>query len=75
MECVAALTRTSGSITVCATIHSPSPQTFSLFGRVIILLRGRMVYFGDNGGLRTCCAALLMVFLQATPQHCQWINP
>ena len=50
MELVKALTRTVNSITVCATIHSPSPQTFDLFGKVIILLSGRIVYFGNNGG-------------------------
>ena len=50
MELVKALTRTVNSITVCATIHSPSPQTFDLFDKVIILLSGRIVYFGNNGG-------------------------
>lgn len=49
MELVKALTRTVNSITVCATIHSPSPQTFDLFDKVIILLSGRIVYFGNNG--------------------------
>ena len=49
MELVKALTRTMNSITVCATIHSPSPQTFELFDKVIILLSGRIVYFGNNG--------------------------
>jgi len=49
MELVMALTRTNNSITVCATIHSPSPNTFNLFDKVIILLRGRIVYFGNNG--------------------------
>ena len=46
-----ALTRTNNSITVCATIHSPSPQTFGLFDKLIILLSGRIVYFGNNGAL------------------------
>lgn len=36
-------------ITVCATIHSPSPSTFQLFGRLLLLLAGRVVYFGSNG--------------------------
>ena len=49
MELGKALTRTMNSITVCATIHSPSPQTFDLFDKVIILLSGRIVYFGNNG--------------------------
>ncbi|KAK9826360.1 hypothetical protein WJX81_002047 [Elliptochloris bilobata] len=39
----------SGGMTICATIHSPTSATFGLFGRVIILLRGQMVFFGENG--------------------------
>ena len=39
---------TSG-ITICATIHSPTPYCFSLFDRMLLLLRGRVVYFGRNG--------------------------
>ena len=63
MELVKALTRTSNSITVCATIHSPSPQTFDLFDKVIILLAGRIVYFGNNGAppsLFSCSAEALL---------------
>lgn len=58
MELVKALTRTVNSITVCATIHSPSPQTFELFDKVIILLSGRIVYFGNNGERLVHAAAL-----------------
>lgn len=36
-------------ITICATIHCPSPHTFILFDRALILQRGRTVYFGANG--------------------------
>ena len=39
----------SGGITVCATIHSPTPYCFNLFDRLLLLLRGRVVYFGRNG--------------------------
>ena len=56
MRSVVVLTQTLASITVCATIHSPSPQTFALFDRLIILLRGRIVYFGDNGARAHACA-------------------
>jgi ABC-type multidrug transport system ATPase subunit len=49
MDIVKRLTTSNDSITVCATIHSPSPQTFNLFDKIIILLSGRIVYFGDNG--------------------------
>ena len=36
-------------ITVCATIHSPTPYSFNLFDRLLLLLRGQVVYFGTNG--------------------------
>lgn len=36
-------------ITICATIHSPTPYTFNLFDRLLLLLKGRVVYFGPNG--------------------------
>ena len=47
MTYVKALTQTG--ITICATIHSPTAYTFSLFDRLLLLLRGRVVYFGPNG--------------------------
>jgi ABC-type multidrug transport system ATPase subunit len=37
-------------ITICATIHSPTPYSFNLFDTLMILLRGNVVYFGKNGG-------------------------
>jgi ATP-binding cassette subfamily G (WHITE) protein 2 len=39
----------STGITICATIHSPTPYSFSLFDRMLLLLSGKMVYFGRNG--------------------------
>lgn len=36
-------------MTVCATIHCPPPHTFALFDRLLVLQRGRVVYFGGNG--------------------------
>ena len=36
-------------ITVCATIHSPTPYCFNLFDSLLLLLRGQVVYFGANG--------------------------
>ena len=36
-------------MTICATVHSPTPATFRLFDAVMILLRGRVVYAGANG--------------------------
>jgi ATP-binding cassette, subfamily G (WHITE), member 2 len=39
----------SDGITICATIHSPSPYCFSLFDRLLVLVRGETVYHGPNG--------------------------
>jgi len=39
----------SSGITICATIHSPTPYSFGLFDRMLLLLSGNMVYFGRNG--------------------------
>ncbi|GBF95049.1 P-loop containing nucleoside triphosphate hydrolase [Raphidocelis subcapitata] len=39
---------TGDGVTVLATIHSPTAYTFSLFDSMMILLRGRVVYFGPN---------------------------
>ena len=36
-------------ITVCATIHSPTPYAFALFDRLLLLLRGQVAYFGPSG--------------------------
>ena len=36
-------------MTICATIHSPTPHCFRLFDAMMILLRGRVVYAGQNG--------------------------
>ena len=52
-------------VTICATIHSPSPYTFALFDRLLVLVRGECVYHGpngqamvwDNSWLRAPCAA------------------
>ncbi|GLI60770.1 hypothetical protein VaNZ11_003002 [Volvox africanus] len=35
--------------TICATIHSPSSASFALFDRVIVLVSGWIVYFGETG--------------------------
>ena len=44
---VKGLTKTG--ITICATIHNPTPYCFNLFDRLMILLHGRVVYSGENG--------------------------
>lgn len=36
-------------VTVCATIHAPSPAAFDLFDRLLVLARGELVYHGPNG--------------------------
>ena len=45
------VTQTAG-ITICSTIHSPTPFCFRLFDRMTILLRGQVVYFGQRGASR-----------------------
>ena len=40
---------TKDGTTICATIHSPTAYCFSLFDRLIMLVRGRVVYFGAVG--------------------------
>jgi ABC-type lipopolysaccharide export system ATPase subunit len=47
MKVVKDLTKTG--ITICATIHNPTPYCFNLFDRLMILLHGRVVYSGENG--------------------------
>lgn len=39
----------NSGITICTTIHSPTPYCFNLFDNLMILLRGHVVYFGENG--------------------------
>ena len=36
-------------ITICSTIHSPTPFCFALFDRVLILLHGILAYDGGSG--------------------------
>ena len=43
------LSQEKEGITICATIHCPSIETFRLFDRVLLLQHGRAVYHGDNG--------------------------
>ena len=50
---------TSSNITICATIHSPTPAIFKLFDRTMILLRGQLVYFGSVGSLICLCTPSL----------------
>ncbi len=52
----------SSGITVCATIHSPTPYCFSLFDRLLLLLRGQVAYFGP------CGAPALEYFHSIVPQ-------
>ena len=54
-------------ITVCATIHSPTPYCFNLFDSLLLLLRGQVVYFGTNGGWQkgSSAAAVLLLLLVA----------
>lgn len=38
----------SDGTTICATIHSPSQYCFNLFDKLLMLVRGQIVYFGDT---------------------------
>ena len=38
-----------GDVTICATIHSPTSCCFSLFDKLMMLVRGQVVYFGKGG--------------------------
>ena len=49
MDVIKSLSQTQDSMTICATIHSPTAHAFAQFGKMIILLQGRMVYFGSVG--------------------------
>ena len=55
-------------VTVCATIHSPSSYCFNLFNRMMMLVRGEVVYFGLNN-------EAAMDFFRAFNPHTQLINP
>ncbi|EIE18756.1 ABC family transporter: multidrug, partial [Coccomyxa subellipsoidea C-169] len=46
MVVIKALLKTG--MTICATIHSPTPSCFKLFDCMMILLRGKVVYAGPN---------------------------
>jgi ABC-type multidrug transport system ATPase subunit len=35
--------------TICATIHSPSSYTFNLFDKLLMLVKGRTVFYGNVG--------------------------
>ena len=61
MQVVKSLTQGANSITVCATIHSPSAYTFRLFDRLLILLRGRLAYFGTVGTILATLPGLIGV--------------
>ena len=39
-------------VTICATIHSPTSYCFSLFDKLMMLVRGQVVYFGKGGSAR-----------------------
>ena len=66
MTVVKTLTKTG--ITICATIHNPTPYCFNLFDRLMILLHGRVVYSGENGVQRAFASAVRLG-VPALPLH------
>lgn len=63
-------------ITICATIHSPTPYTFGLFDRLLLLLRGNVAYFGENGAValnyfHTACPSVTN--LREGENEAEWI--
>eukprot|EP00879_Flechtneria_rotunda_P005742 GHRR01006043.1.p1 GENE.GHRR01006043.1~~GHRR01006043.1.p1 ORF type:complete len:547 (+),score=129.21 GHRR01006043.1:934-2574(+) len=44
---------THGGVTIVATIHSPTAYAFSLFDSLTMLIRGKVVYFGQTGPAAT----------------------
>ena len=67
MTVVKNLTKTG--ITICATIHNPTPYCFNLFDRLMILLHGRVVYSGLNGALPALAVKVWMPVLFRLPQE------
>ena len=60
-------TLTKTGITICATIHNPTPYCFNLFDRLMILLHGRVVYSGLNGALPPISAVVMTCALWTAP--------
>ena len=58
---------TNHGITVCATIHSPTPYCFNLFDRVLLLLRGQVAFFGPNGAPGPAAAPCTRLWLECLP--------
>lgn len=49
-ECMMVVQRIAhAGVTVCATIHSPTSFSYSLFDTMMMLVRGQVVYFGPRG--------------------------
>ena len=40
--------------TICATIHSPTQFAFSMFDNLLMMVKGRVIYFGEPGAFQRC---------------------
>lgn len=60
--------------TICATIHSPSAHCFSLFDRVMLLVRGQMVFFGAQGEQLVNFAQQAASASAANKGYCEGVN-
>ncbi|GMH35776.1 hypothetical protein BSKO_03644 [Bryopsis sp. KO-2023] len=65
---------TEDGVTICATIHSPSPYAFALFDRVMMLVRGQVVFFGDRARAQPYFEALAPDARLATENEAEWLT-
>lgn len=65
---------TADGVTICATIHSPSPYAFALFDRVMMLVRGQVVYFGDRARALSYFEALAPDARLASENEAEWLT-
>mmetsp|Transcript_144 Transcript_144/g.316 ORF Transcript_144/g.316 Transcript_144/m.316 type:complete len:615 (-) Transcript_144:60-1904(-) len=68
----------STGITVCATIHSPSEYAFSSFDRMLLLLRGKTVFFGKCSEtmayLKNACSSFESSLDLHVASEAEWIT-
>eukprot|EP00210_Caulerpa_lentillifera_P006025 g5758.t1 len=61
-------------LTLCATLHSPTPFTFNLFDKVYFLLRGYVVYFGDRASATSYFEAIAPESSISSDNDAEWLT-